>query len=91
MQLCHYVYTRCWKMLYHFLHFLSQLLLFSDHGDHVLVHGWGQNHAECICFCGHVAHHLIMRKHVVPMQHAVVVNTLSAKRHLVEEKGAKES
>lgn len=27
-----------------------------------------------------------MRKHVVPMQHAVVVNTLSAKRHLVEEK-----
>lgn len=67
---------------YHFLHFLSQFLLFSDHCDHVLVDSWCQDHIERVCFRGHVANHLIMGEHVVPVQHAIVVDTLPAKRHL---------
>lgn len=70
---------------YQFLNRLSQVLLVLDHGHHVLVYSRRQNNVQGLRFHGHVADHLIMGEHIVPVQHAVVVDTLPPQWHLTEE------
>lgn len=67
---------------YQFLHRLSQVLLVLDHGHHVLVDGRSQNNVQGLGFHRHVADHLVVGEHVVPVQHAIVVDALPAQRHL---------
>lgn len=75
---------------YHFFNFLSHSIFVLNHGDHVLVDSRSKDHVQRLSLGGHVANHLVMGENVVPVQHTVMVHTLSAERHLEQHKGNKE-
>lgn len=76
-----------WCFSHQFPDLLPEVLLFIDHYHDVFVHGWSQNNIQFLRFGSHVTDHLVMREHAVTMQQAVVLNTLTAQRHLEKKKG----